>query len=341
MRLLDRQARANGPGDGKRPAAGLQWRYVWTKLTPWLLPIWFTMFAFQTFVYYVAHNLIGIDLAIYRHAGEVALAGGNPWIIDSNLAAFAGPPPTLLLYIPVSFLPLPVATVLMMGAGALAAAWAINRLRLPLWWLLFPPLFEALIVGNPDAFILALLLVRGPMTGLAGVLKIYALVPIILQRRTGALLVAIAVSALSLPQWQHFIGSADVVGGVLGDSAHLSAWGTWLMVPVIAALWLLRRRGAEYLVVPGLWPNTRSQYGTMALIAVHRYPVAAAVIGLNSPYLPATAVIVMAIENWVRVRLLKIDPRTWTAEREASPAIEKASATESPQVDMRSGIPSG
>jgi hypothetical protein len=324
-----------------RPAAGLQWRYVWSKLAPWLLPIWFTMFALQTFIYYAAHNLVGIDLAIYRHAGEVALAGGNPWIIDSNLAAFAGPPPTLLLYIPVSFLPLPVATVLMMGAGVLAAAWAINRLHLPLWWLLFPPLFEALIVGNPDAFILALLLVRGPLTGLAGVLKIYALVPILLQGRTGALLVAVAVGALSLPQWQHFIGSADVVGGVLGDSAHLSAWGTWLMVPVIAALWLLRRRGAEYLVVPGLWPNTRSQYGTMALIAVHRYPVAAAVIGLNSPYLPATAVIVMAIENWVRVRVLKTDPRSWAAEREPSPPDESAPATESPPITMRSGIPSG
>jgi hypothetical protein len=339
--LLDRQARGSGSGHGRGPATGFQWAYVWTTLAPWLLPIWFTMFALQTFAYYVAHDLIGIDLAIYRHAGEVALAGGNPWIIDSSLAAFAGPPPTLLLCIPVSFLPLPLATVLMMGAGVLAAAWAISRLRLPLWWLLFPPLFEALIVGNPDAFILALLLVRGPLTGLAGVLKIYALVPIVLQRQGRALLVAAAVGALSLPQWPHFIASLETVGGVLGESAHLSAWGTWLMVPVVVALWLLRRRGAEYLVVPGLWPNTRSQYGTMALIAVHRYPVAAAVIGLNGPFLPAIAVIVMAIENWLRVSILKTDPRSWAAEREATSVKEPTPANEPSPIEMRSGIPSG
>ena len=74
-----------------------------------------------------------------------------------------------------------------------------------------------------------------------------------------------------------------------------------MIVPVVVALWLLRRRGAEYLVVPALWPNTRSQYGTMALVAVHRYPVAAALIGLNTPLLPPLAVIVMAIEDRLRI----------------------------------------
>jgi hypothetical protein len=293
---------ASGPpvdGSRRRP---IDWRFIVSRIVPVLLPLWFAMFAIQTLSYFVDHDLIGIDLAIYRHAAEVALAGGNPWAVDSPLPAFAAPPPTLLLYLPLTFLPLAVATVLVMTAQLLAAGWAIRRLGIPLWWLLFPPLFDALIVGNPDALVLPLLLVRGPLAGLAGVLKLYALVPLLLQRRWTAILVAAAVSAISLPQLPNFLAQLPMVGAVLASGEPLSAWGTWLVVPVLLALWVLRRRGAEYLVVPALWPNARSQYGTMALIAVHRYPIAAALIGLNTPLLPPLAVIAMAVEEAWRAR---------------------------------------
>jgi hypothetical protein len=299
----------------------VNWRFVRATIVPLLLPIWFVMYAIQTFIHFAVHDRIGIDLAIYRHAAEVALAGGNPWVIEPPLIPFAGPPPTLLLYVPVTLLPLPLATVVMMSSGVLGAAWAIRRLHLPLWWLLFPPLFDALIVGNPDALVLPLLLVRGPLAGLAAVLKIYALVPLLLQRRWTAIAVAGVVGALSLPQLPNFLATIGTVGSVLGASAKLSAWGTVFMIPVIVALWLLRRRGAEYLVVPALWPNTQSQYGTMALPAVHRYPLAAALIGLNTPLVPPLAVILMAVEDWVRTRRVSDAEDHETAQ---SPAAEPA-----------------
>jgi hypothetical protein len=54
--------------------------------------------------------------------------------------------------------------------------------------------------------------------------------------------------------------------------------------------------------VPALWPNTQSHYGTLALPAIHPYPVAAALIGLNTPLVPPFAVMVMAVEDWFRTR---------------------------------------
>jgi hypothetical protein len=196
-----------------------------------------------------------------------------------------------------------------MSVTAAAAVWAIRHLGLPLWWLLFPPLFDALIGGNPDALVLPLLLVGGPLAGLAAVLKVYALVPLILQRRWGAIAIAAAMSILSVTQLPNFIASATTVGSVLGTSARLSAWGTWLAIPVIAALWLLRRRGAEWLIVPALWPNTQGHYAAMSLPVVRHYPLAAAMIGLNIPLAPPLAVIVVAVEDRIRSRRTE-DPPT-------------------------------
>jgi hypothetical protein len=208
-----------------------------------------------------------------------------------------------------ALIPLPVAMVVAMSLTAAAAVWAIRHLGLPLWWLLFPPLFDALIGGNPDALVLPLLLVGGPLAGLAAVLKVYALVPLILQRRWGAVAIAVAVSILSVTQLPNFVASASTVGSVLGTSARLSAWGTWLAIPVIAALWLLRRRGAEWLVVPALWPNTQGHYAAMSLPVVRHYPVAAAMIGLNIPLAPPLAVIAVAVEDRIRSRRTE-DPPT-------------------------------
>jgi len=308
----------------------VNWRFVRSTIVPLLLPIWFVIYAIQTFVHFSVHDAIGVDLAIYRHAAEVALGGGNPWIPDPGWVSFAAPPPTLLLYLPVTLMPLPLATVVMMSAGVLGAAWAIRRLHLPLWWLLFPPLFDALIVGNPDALVLPLLLVRGPLAGLAAVLKVYALVPLLLQRRWAAVVLAGAVGALSLPQLPNFFAAIEIIRSALETTAKLSAWGTLFVVPVIIALWLLRRRGAEYLVVPTLWPNTQSHYGTMALPAIHPYPIAAALIGLNTPLVPPVAVMVMAVEDWFRTR-----------HRTAAGASDITQSSQPRLEDAPAGLPEG
>ena len=69
-------------------------------------------------------------------------------------------------------------------AGAVAT---IRLLRLPWWWILFPPFLDAAWNGNPQNLLVPLILVgAGPI---AAFLKIYALVPIALTLRWRALLV--------------------------------------------------------------------------------------------------------------------------------------------------------
>lgn len=261
------------------------------------LPFWFFIGGALTLVEFASTGRLGIDAQIYRQAAAAALAGGNPWAPQATGYTFAGPPQSLLIYLPAALLPMAVATPLMIGLGAGAATWALRRLKLPLWWLLFPPLFGAVIVGNADALVLPLLLTRSRLAGLAAVLKIYAAIPLLIQRRWGALLVGALASLASLPLYPYFVANFGTIAMTLErGAADLSAWGTWLALPVLIALIDLRRRGAEWLVVPALWPNTQGHYGTMSLAVVHSYPLAAMLLGLNIPLAPPLGVIVMALQ---------------------------------------------
>lgn len=298
------------PENAKGPKRQFRWSFVRGVVTRSFLPLWFSIDAVLTLYHFAVNNHLGIDILIYRQAAVAALMGDNPWAVQATGYAFAGPPPSLLAYLPAALLPLPIATVLMIGLGLVAATWAVRRLELPLWWLLFPPLFGALIVGNPDALVLPLLLCRGRLSGLAAVLKVYAVVPLVLQRRWAPLLVAATVSLLSLPFLPAFIANIGTIEQVLDEgTADLSAWGTWLALPVLVALIDLRRRGAEWVVVPALWPNSQGHYGAMSLPVVHAYPVAAALIGLNIPLAPPLAVIAMALQARVEAWRADGDPR--------------------------------
>jgi hypothetical protein len=239
---------------------------------------------------------------VYRDAALAVLHGQDPWSLSTNRVAFAGPPPTLLLVLPLAFVPLPLAIGLTTVVLVAAAWWSIRRLGLPLWWLLFPPISESLIAGNPDVLVLAFLLVRGPLAGLAVVAKVYAVIPLLLQRRWKALLLAAGISGLTLPLWPMFIRGMPVVMETLDAQAQgFSAWGSWFLIPTTIALWSLRHRGAEWLVVPALWPDTQTHYAAMSVPAVRRYPLAAAIIGIGVSLAPPLAVVVMAIqERWRR-----------------------------------------
>jgi len=288
---------------GERVSRRLDWGFVVSALGRTLLPLWFLAASTVTLINFAGEGLLAIDARLYHFAAAQVLNGGNPWLAHADGTAFAGPPPTLLFYLPTALLPESVATAAMVLLGFGAAVWAVRRLGLPWWWLLFPPLFEAVIVGNPDALVLALLLVRGPAAGLAAGLKVYAVVPLLLERRWSAVAVAAIVSLFSLPLAPQFIASLGSVSAVLDQqTAHLSAWGTWLVVPTIVALAVLRRHGAAWLVVPALWPNTQRHYAAMSLPAVCRSPIGAAVMSLNVPLAPPVAVMVMAAEQLWRSR---------------------------------------
>ncbi len=65
----------------------------------------------------------------------------------------------------------------------------MRLLRLPWWWLLFPPFIDAAWNGNPQNLLVPLILVgAGPV---AVFLKVYAIVPIALTLRWRALLLTV------------------------------------------------------------------------------------------------------------------------------------------------------
>jgi hypothetical protein len=68
------------------------------------------------------------------------------------------------------------------------------------------------------------------------------------------------------------------------------------MAPAVLALYVLRRHGAEWLVVPTLWPYTQSHYATLAMPALKSSRLAAAIMSLAIPLAPVVAVLVFAVQ---------------------------------------------
>jgi hypothetical protein len=267
------------------------------------LPVWFAIIAVDRIVTFVAHGWVGVDVRIYREAATVALAGGNPWDVLPSGAYFAAPPPTLLFYLPAALVPLPIAVAGWTVVGIASGLFCIRRLGLPLWWLLFPPLVEAIVVGNPDPAVLAFLLLSSPAAGLGAALKTYGAIPLVVERRWRALAVAAAIVVVSAPLWGLFLAARETVAHSLASQAvGLSGWGTFLIVPAMGALVILRDRGAEWLAVPALWPFTQGHYAVMAMPALRASRLGAAVMALSIPLAPVAAVVLMASEEMVRTR---------------------------------------
>ena len=82
----------------------------------------------------------------------------TPGAPASDGLTFAAPPPALIPYFPAAILPEAAAILIYGLLSVLAAVVALRAVGLPLWWLLFPPLAECIIVLNSDVFVIALLL---------------------------------------------------------------------------------------------------------------------------------------------------------------------------------------
>jgi hypothetical protein len=260
-----------------------------------------------TFGLVTAERLLGayqlgtfaIDMRVYRAAAEAALRGGDPWSVSVDGIPFAAPPPTLLAYLPAALLPESVATVLYGAALVGAAVIAIRAVRVPLWWLLFPPISDSLIVMNPDVVVIALLVALPRFASLSVVFKIYAVVPLALTGRWRALGGGLLLCLLSVPWWPAFLAASPAIEAsfVRYTFGGTSAWGTWLMVPTVLALVVLWRRGAEWLAVPAVWPYTQLHYAALALPVAARNPVVAFLLSFPVAFMPPLATIFYAA--WV------------------------------------------
>jgi hypothetical protein len=212
---------------------------------------------------------LGSHANIYASAAAAWLAGGDPWTVGPPAAVFAGPPPMLLPYLPFVSLPVDVTRLAWFFGDLVVAAWAIRRLGLPAYWLAFPPLFSAIILGHVEVLLLGLLVLRGPLSGLAALVKPYAALPLLAERRWSALAVAAAaaVATLLILPWGRFFAEAGSITATLArQNVGDSVFGDpGLMIVAIVALASLGFRRALWLAVPLLWPYAQPLYKTMTI----------------------------------------------------------------------------
>jgi hypothetical protein len=266
------------------------------------LPLWFIMIDL---LWIAKPDALGIDARDYQYFANIWLAGGNPWAVPEGGSPYVNGPHTMLLYAPISLLPPTVSIWFWMVLGIGASLWLVRRLKLPLWWLLFPPLTHSIWNGNPQTIVLALLVAGGPSASpfisaatatMATALKLYAGPALI--RRPRDLLVVVLVLTITLPllPWPQFLNlflSGDI-GIHIKSAWNGNAWQFPALVPVVVlALWILRRDGAEWYLVPALLPATQFYYVAMALPAIRQRALVAA--ALATPVLLMTPLVVIAL----------------------------------------------
>jgi hypothetical protein len=252
-------------------------------------------FIITDFLWVTRPGTLAVDAIHYQRAANAWLAGGDPWKVEYANVSYAAGPHTLLFYAPTSLLSAEASAIVWMGLGLLAAIWVTRMMGVPLWWVAFPPLAHAVWNGNPQAIVLALLVFGGPIAGsLAMGLKLYA--GVVLLAKPRVLLIAIVVLLVTLPllPWRMYVDDNFGFSAVLSPGWNGSAWRVPLLVPpTLLALWILRRKGAEWWAVPAVWPSIQYYYVSMAMPMVVRRPILAALIA--TPAVLVTPVVVMGL----------------------------------------------
>jgi hypothetical protein len=300
------------------------------------LPFWF--FAWSAFrVYQLSWDgrtwdtsFLGRDFRIYRNAAVALVNGGDPWTAADHWNGFdwhfAALPTAAQLFVPFAVLPETLGMALFFGLS-LGVAWlALRRLKLPAWWLLFPPLAEGLLAVNPQILVFGLLIVGGPLArALAVGLKVYAAVPMLARRETVAAAATIALLAasvaLGLDIWSTYLGQfgaisaravqesqggvsaallldPKVFGSALPPSGLIRLLPGLLLYGLVAALVLIVAvrdvRAAGWLAVPLLWPAAEYHLATFAIPVARRLSIWIITIATLPTYL--LGLIVLAYE---------------------------------------------
>jgi hypothetical protein len=222
---------------------------------------------------YIWPNWVGGDALLYTRAARAWLGGGNPWAASVLGFRYAAPPSSWLPFVPLAWLP-DGAVVPLAWAGCLVAGlYAVRRLGLAPWWILFPPLAQAIWNGNLNVLVLALLVAEHPIAeALAVGCKIYAVVPLILRGRWRGLVLtaALGLASWAVLPWGTYLAHFGAINGVLlTQSQGYSVWPNAIAVAVaLPALWVLGRERSAWLAVPLLWPASQFDYAALALPAL-------------------------------------------------------------------------
>jgi hypothetical protein len=144
---------------------------------------------------------------------------------------------------------------------------------------------------------LALLVLGQPVASATAVLlKLYAILPLLFRPRH--LLVAVIALAITLPilPWQQYIADQAGVTNHLAHAWNGSAWRypILLLPPTIIGLWILRRKGGEWLSIPAVWPATQFYYVSSVLPILPGRPILAAILATPAVLVAPLVVIGLA-----------------------------------------------
>jgi hypothetical protein len=295
-------------------ASGLSWRsFDWRRcvvsarhMAPVLLFVWFAYWGWSsiagTFTDWPNHlDTIGIDGLLYHRAAASWLDGGDPWQAFTATNTwpagstkvhflFTGPPPTVIAFAPFAWIPEGPFVVGWFGVTIAAAFYSLRKLRLPYWWILFPPMMQGILVANPQIVCLALMLVSSNwLRALAAPMKAYALIPMVALRQWRAMAILTVAGLASIvafwPLWQTYAADFSATSKWLMDTTE----GGWsaardpqlfvVAAVLVGILALLNRRDAGWLAVPTLWPASQFFYATFILPL--RSPWLAAVVAVT------------------------------------------------------------
>jgi hypothetical protein len=293
-------------GLGERARASVDWRWVGSLVGRYGLPVWFLAFAIGPATTHLLAGRFAIDARLYTDAARLWLDGGDPWsafVLDSTNHPFhfSGMPPTVLLSVPFTLLPAESASWTWFLISLVAAVVIVRHLRLPLYWLLFPPLVEGVLVANPHIATIALILAGSGW--IAPLLKIYAVSPLVGERKWGTLAVSLALAAVSVAAWPSLW--LDYLGDVSASSGRLlaeaaggySAFPTlpFLLVALVSlvALAPIAFRSAGWLAVPAAWPATQFFYSTYAMPVMT--PWLAITLSIPLHLIPPAAIVVQVL----------------------------------------------
>ena len=248
---------------------------------PVVLCAWF---AYQTYLrisfFFRLAFPVGIDARIYYRGVVAWLQGSNPWdaavTVGGTPYHYAGSPVTTVILAPAALVSEDAFTLIWLALTWAAAIWILRTLRLPLWWLLFPPISEALFSANPQIVVLALILAqRSWLAAIGTALKVYAFIPLAGEGRWRTIAVAVALNAATIlvaPNlWLQYVQQFGAISSRLayesieGFSAFYYPALLVVLGLALALLAIRDRRAAGWLAVPALWPASQLHYSTMAL----------------------------------------------------------------------------
>ncbi len=240
---------------------------------PWdllLIVVFSVVSAWSVVVAIYEPGIVGSHAIVYTEAASTWLSGGNPWTAGPEAVVFAGPPPMLIPFVPFIALPdLATRTIWVIGM-ALLAIWTIRRLGLPRYWIVFPPIFQAIVLGHLEISILWLLVIGGPISGVAILIKPYAAAATLAERRWSAFIVAGALLVISVPilPWASFVDQFAGIAATLEKQATggVSTFGSPLLMAIaIVSLAALGIRRGLWLSVPVLWPHAQFLYKSSSI----------------------------------------------------------------------------